>query len=449
MKELIVLGGGESGVGSAILAKKVGYQVFLSDSGKLSDDYKNILVQNEISFEEGNHTEDRILISELIIKSPGIPRSTELITKAISLKIPVIGEIEFASRYTKAKIIAITGSNGKTTTTLLTYHILKNAGLQVGLAGNIGSSFAKQVAENEYEYYVLEMSSFQLEDCFDFRPHMSVILNITPDHLDRYAYNIHLYAAAKFRIIKNQQPADAFIYCMDDPQTNLERDKYPTNAKIYGFTLKENAGEGKSAYIQDNQIFINISNNLNNQFYMSILELSLEGKHNIYNNMAAGIVAKLLDISNLTIRESLGNFKNYPHRLESVAKVQGIEFINDSKATNVNSVWYALETMNNPVVWIAGGVDKGNDYSMLLPMVKEKVKAIVCLGKNNQKIHEAFENEVEIIVNAFSAKEAVNLAYHLAKKGDTVLLSPACSSFDLFNNYEDRGDQFKAAVKEL
>ncbi len=454
-KEIIVLGGGESGVGAAILAQKVGLPVFLSDSGILSDHYKTILEQNSIAFEEGGHTWERILEAQEIIKSPGIPRNSELIQRAISKSILVIGELEFASRYTSAKLIAITGSNGKTTTSLLTYHILKNAGLKVGLGGNIGRSFASLVAEdmdskNPFDYYVLEISSFQLEDQFAFKAHIAILLNITPDHLDRYEYSLEKYAATKFRIIQNLVAEDAFIYCADDPVTMREIEHHTLLAQKYPFTLSERSKDAvkleNNTYISNNQITINTHHK---SFTMSIFDLSLEGKHNIYNTMAAGICAKLLDISNLSIRESMGNFKNIPHRLESVAKVQGIEFINDSKATNVNSVWYALETMHNPVIWIAGGVDKGNDYSMLLKLVRQKVKAIVCLGKDTQKLYSAFENEVEIMVNAFSAKEAVTIAYHLGKKGDTVLLSPACASFDLFNNYEDRGNQFKEAVMEL
>lgn len=451
----VILGGGESGVGSAILAKKLGMPVFLSDSGLLKKEYKEVLESHKIPFEEGGHSIEMILNAQEIIKSPGIPRYAPLIQKAISKSIPVIGELEFASRYTRSKIIGITGSNGKTTTSLLTYHLLKSAGLNVGLGGNIGQSFARQVAEEDYDYYVLEISSFQLEDMFQFKAHIAVLLNITPDHLDRYEYSMAKYAATKFRIIQNQTPEDAFIYCADDPETKKGLENQIIYSRQFPFsqdpsgTLKSQNTEKSIppfAYVDGDQILINSPLN---PFKMSIFDLSLEGKHNIYNTMAAGICAKILDISNDTIRESLGNFKNTAHRLESVAKVQGIEFINDSKATNVNSVWYALETMSTPVIWIAGGVDKGNDYSMLTDLIRSKVKAIVCLGKDNHKIHEAFENEVEIIVNAFSAKEAVQIAYHLGTKGDTVLLSPACASFDLFKNYEDRGDQFKAAVKEL
>ncbi len=461
---LVVLGGGESGVGSAILAKKMGIPVFLSDAGLIPERYRDELKRNLISYEQGGHNLDIILKAKEVIKSPGIPRYSPLIKKILDESIPVIGELEFASRYTQAKIIGITGSNGKTTTSLLTYHILKEAGLNVGLAGNIGTSFARQVAENNFDFYVLEISSFQLEDLFHFKAHISILLNITPDHLDRYQYSMDRYAEAKFRITQNQTREDAFIYCADDPVTLQNLPKHAIEAKRYSFTVdfseaykdnpevipdpstREESEKSIAAYLNKEEITIQIKSN---PFHMSIFDLSLEGKHNLYNTMAAGICAKLLDITNDSLRASMGNFKNIAHRLESVAKVQGIEFINDSKATNVNSVWYALETMNTPVIWIAGGVDKGNDYSMLLPLVRQKVKAIVCLGKDNAKLYQAFENDVEIMVNAFSAFEAVNLAYHLGKKGDTVLLSPACASFDLFENYEDRGNQFKAAVKEL
>jgi len=457
---LVILGGGESGVGTALLAKKKGIPVFLSDSGMLSDVYRNILLKNEIPFEEGGHSMEKILQASEIVKSPGIPRYAPLVVKALENSIPVIGELEFAGRFTKAKILAITGSNGKTTTSLLTYHILQHAGFKVGLAGNIGQSFARQVAEEDFDYYVLEVSSFQLEDMFQFRAHIAVLLNISPDHLDRYQYSLEKYAEAKFRIIQNQEKNDAFIYLADDVEIQRGLLRHTIIAKQYPFSLGDSDQETKKipgmasapegevkpvAYLENNHIIIQVQN----QFKMSIFELSLEGKHNMYNTMAAGICGKLLDITNDTIRESMGNFKNTAHRLESAGRIQGIEFINDSKATNVNSVWYALETMNSPVIWIAGGVDKGNDYSMLTELVRQKVKAIVCLGKDNHKLHEAFENEVEIMVNAFSAKEAVSLAYHLGKKGDIVLLSPACASFDLFKNYEDRGNQFKAAVKEL
>lgn len=462
---LVILGGGESGVGSALLAKKIGIPVFLSDSGLLSEKYKDELERNQISFEQGGHSLEKILEAKEVIKSPGIARYSPLIKKILEASIPVIGELEFASRYTKAKIIGITGSNGKTTTSLLTYHVLRQGGLNVGLAGNIGTSFARQVAENTHDIYVLEISSFQLEDLFQFKADISILLNITPDHLDRYEYSMDRYAEAKFRITQNQTEKDAFIYCSDDPVTLHNLSTHALIVPKYAFSIDNTDVFGEEmpneeqkplaelmyeksivAYLYQEEINIQIKPN---PFHMSIFDLSLEGKHNLYNTMAAGICAKLLDISNDSLRASMGNFKNIAHRLESVAKVQGIEFINDSKATNVNSVWYALETMNTPVIWIAGGVDKGNDYKMLLPLVRQKVKAIVCLGRDNSKLYETFENEVEIMVNAFSAHEAVNLAYHLGKKGDTVLLSPACASFDLFQNYEDRGNQFKAAVKEL
>mgnify|MGYP000105381597 CR=1 FL=1 len=444
MKKIVILGGGESGVGAALLANAKGFEVFLSDKGLLSDKYKEILSQNNIPFEEGEHTESRILDAHEVIKSPGIPDKVELIKKLHSLRIPVISEIEFASRYTKAKIIAITGSNGKTTTTLLTYHILKNAGLNIGLAGNVGESFAKQVIEDTFDYFVLELSSFQLDGMFNFKADIAVLLNITPDHLDRYEYKMKNYVDSKFRIIQNQTQNDFFIFCADDEETNNEIPNRKIAATKLAFSIKTEQNIG--AYLAADQIIINTSNSI---FTMSIAELALQGKHNIYNSMASGIIAKVLEIKNDTIRESLGDFKNIEHRLEHVAKIQGIEFINDSKATNVNSVWFAMETMHAPVIWIAGGVDKGNDYTMLKALVKEKVKAIVCLGKDSRKIHDAFSDDVEVIVNTFSMAEATEIAYHLGKKGDVVLLSPACASFDLFKNYEDRGQQFKEAVKEL
>ncbi|SMO78614.1 UDP-N-acetylmuramoyl-L-alanine--D-glutamate ligase [Solitalea koreensis] len=443
-KKIVILGAGESGVGSAILALKHGFDVFISDFGSVSEKYKKQLVELDVPFEEQQHTEAIILSADEVIKSPGIPDKAPIVKKLIEKNIPIISEIEFASRYSTAKTICITGSNGKTTTTMLTYHILQNAGLKVGLAGNVGQSFAKQVAENNYDYYVLELSSFQLDNMYEFKADIAILLNITPDHLDRYNYEMQNYVNSKFRITQNQTSADAFIYCLDDEETMKEIAKREFAAQLYPFSLTKEVAQG--AFQQDNQLIINTTKN---QFTMNLNELALQGRHNLYNSMAAGISAKLLDIRNESLRGSFGDFKNVEHRLEHVAKVQGIEFINDSKATNVNSVWYALESMNTEVVWIVGGVDKGNDYSMLNDLVKEKVKAIVCLGKDNKKIHEAFGNTIEIIVNASSASEAVNLAYHLSKKGDTVLLSPACASFDLFKNYEDRGQQFKDAVKEL
>jgi UDP-N-acetylmuramoylalanine--D-glutamate ligase len=442
---IVVLGAGESGVGAAMLAQKQGFDVFVSDFGVIPGQYKTQLEALNVPFEEQQHTASKILAAIEVIKSPGIPDTVSIIKEIKSNEIPVISEIEFAKRYTTAKTVCITGSNGKTTTTMLTYHILKNAGLNVGLAGNIGHSFAAQVATADFDWYVLELSSFMLDDMHEFKADIAVLLNITPDHLDRYDYKLGNYAASKMRITRNQSADDVFIYCADDEETIKVLKKNRINAKAYPFSIRKKVENG--AYLEGDQLHINI--NLNDQYTMSISELALQGKHNIYNSMASGIVAKVLDIRNTTIRESMEDFKNIEHRLEFVAKINGVNYINDSKATNVNSTWYALESVSNEVILIMGGVDKGNDYEMLKDMVSKKVKAIVCLGKDNKRIHEAFEDDVEIIVNTFSANEAVQVAYHLAKKGDTVLLSPACASFDLFKNYEDRGNQFKAAVKEL
>jgi UDP-N-acetylmuramoylalanine--D-glutamate ligase len=446
-KYIVVLGAGESGTGAALLAQKKGFAVFVSDFGPVADQYKKELGQAGIPFEENQHTEDRILTATEVIKSPGIPDKAPIIKKLIEKNIPIISEIEFAARYTSAKLICITGSNGKTTTTMLTYHILQNAGLNVGLAGNIGKSFAKQVAFDDFEYYVLEISSFMLDNMYSFKADIAVLLNITPDHLDRYDYKMENYSDSKFRVIQNQQQGDVFIYCADDEEINKGLAKRRINSKAYPFSIEKTLEQG--AFLHGDQIIINLHHTNQESLTMSINDLALQGKHNIYNSMASGIVAKVLELRNETIRESMGSFTNIEHRLEHVAKISGIDFINDSKATNVNSTWYALESMPGDVVLILGGVDKGNDYGMLKDLVKSKVKSIVCLGKDNKRIHEAFENDVEVIVNTFSANEAVQIAYHLAKKGDTVLLSPACASFDLFKNYEDRGNQFKKAVKEL
>lgn len=441
---LVVLGAGESGAGAAYLAQQQGYEVFVSDFGAIADKYKQQLTDWNIRFEEKQHTEEEILKAVEVVKSPGIPEKAPIVKKLREKGIPVISEIEFAGRYTNANIIGITGSNGKTTTTSLTYHILKDAGLNVGLAGNIGNSFAYQVATEKFDHYVLELSSFMLDDMFQFRVNIAVLLNITPDHLDRYDYKMENYAASKFRVTQNQTAADYFIYCEDDPETMNMMEGRKMEAQQLPFSIKKKLSPG--AYLDQDNLIINTTKE---HFQMSINELALQGKHNIYNSMASGIVAKVLELRNETIRESMGSFRNIEHRLEFVAKISAISFINDSKATNVNSTWYALESMTTPVVLILGGVDKGNDYNMLRDLVKQKVKAIVCLGKDNRRIHDAFEDDVEIIVNTFSAQEAVQVAYHLAKKGDTVLLSPACASFDLFKNYEDRGTQFKQAVKEL
>ncbi|WP_317174322.1 UDP-N-acetylmuramoyl-L-alanine--D-glutamate ligase [Mucilaginibacter pankratovii] len=443
-KRLAILGAGESGVGAAYLAQQKGYDVFVSDFGAIADNYKKQLQDWNIRFEEGGHTYEEILSAVEVVKSPGIPDKAPIVKKLIEANIPVISEIEFAGRYTDAKMICITGSNGKTTTASLTYHILKDGGLNVGLAGNIGKSFAYQVATESYEYYVLEISSFMLDNIYHFKADISVLLNITPDHLDRYDYKLENYAASKFRITQNQTAADYFIYCADDAETLKVMEGKTIAAQQLPFSIEKTIETG--AYLDKDNIVINIHQQ---HFQMSITELALQGKHNLYNSMASGIVAKVLELRNETMRESMGNFRNIEHRLEFVAKISGIAFINDSKATNVNSTWYALESMSSPVVLILGGVDKGNDYSMLKELVRQKVKAIVCLGKDNKRIHDAFEDDTEIIVNTGSASEAAQVAYHLAEKGDTVLLSPACASFDLFKNYEDRGRQFKDAVKEL
>jgi UDP-N-acetylmuramoylalanine--D-glutamate ligase len=441
---VVILGAGESGVGSAILAQKQGYAVFVSDQGKVKDKYREILVSRNIEWEEGRHTEKKILQADIVVKSPGIPDQAALVQTVKSLGIPVISEIEFAGRFTRAKTICITGSNGKTTTTLLTYSILKNAGLNVGLAGNVGSSFAWQVAEKNYDIYVIELSSFQLDGMYEFRADVAVLLNITPDHLDRYDYNMQNYIGSKFRIIRNQRKEDLFIYCADDENIQRELPKKEIKSVSVPFTLKEPENPGAGIY--EEKLIINFKQN---QFSMSILDLSLQGKHNAYNSMAAGIAGMVFEIRNEQLRESLTAFQGVEHRLEHFLKVHGIAFINDSKATNVNSTWYALESVQKPIVWIAGGIDKGNDYSMLSHLVREKVKAIVCLGKDNTRIHEAFKGIVKNMVDASGMEEAVKAAYYLARNGDSVLLSPACASFDLFENYEDRGKQFKEQVRNL
>ena len=442
--EIVILGAGESGTGAAVLAKKKGYNVFVSDKGKVNQKFKNVLSQFEINYEEEKHTESKILNASEIVKSPGISDSVSIIKAIKSKGISVISEIEFASRYTDAKMVCISGSNGKTTTTLLMYHILKTEGLNVGLAGNVGKSFAMQVALNDYDIYVLELSSFQLDGMFDFKADIAILLNITPDHLDRYENDLRNYADSKFRIIQNQTIDDDFIFCADDKTIMEELKKRNISAKKHSFSLyKKPEHEG---YISDNELIIKIKSNT---IKMTLEELALQGKHNLYNSMAAGIGSKLIDIRKDTIKKCLSDFQNVEHRLEHVATIHGIEFINDSKATNVNSSWYALESMDNPVIWIAGGIDKGNDYSFLKNLVKEKVKAIVCLGTDNSKIQNYFADDVEIIVETSSASEAVHVAFNLGENGDSVLLSPACASFDLFNDYEDRGEKFKNAVNNL
>ena len=442
-KHIVILGAGESGVGAAILAKKQEWNVFVSDAGKIKADYKTELDNNQIEWEENTHSTDRIFQAELIVKSPGIPEKTDLMRALRKKQVKIISEIEFAGYYTRGKSICVTGSNGKTTTTMLTHHILKKAGWDVGLAGNVGKSFAKQVAEGDHDWYVLELSSFQLDDMFDFKADIGILTNITPDHLDRYENQMQKYVDSKFRILNNQNHEDWFIYNYDDPIIREELSKRKLSMNLAPFSLKEEIKVG--AYAVNNQLIINIKD----QLTMSIHELALKGKHNTQNSLAAGIAGRLVEIRKSVVRESLEDFENVEHRLEFVAKVNGIEFINDSKATNINSTWYALETMENPVVWVMGGVDKGNDYSELSNLVKDKVKAIICLGIDNQKIIKAFGHLVETIVEVGSATEAVAYAYRLAKKNETVLLSPACASFDLFENYEDRGNQFKQAVRKL
>lgn len=442
-KIVVVLGAGESGVGAAILAKVKEAIVFVSDFGAIKETFQAELNEYQLEWEQGQHSMGRILEADLVIKSPGIPEKAPVM-KAIREKgIKVISEIEFAGYFTTAKKVCITGSNGKTTTTMLIHHMLKKAGLNVGLAGNVGYSFAKQVALEDNEIYVLELSSFQLDDMEDFKAEIAILTNITPDHLDRYEYNMQLYVNSKFRILNNQTEADYFIYNADDPTIKAEMEKRSIPAKKLPFSLTRVFEEG--AYVANKQLIINF----NNQFTMSIHDLALKGKHNTQNSLASGLTGRILDIRKEIVRESLSDFVNVEHRLEFVAKVHGIEFINDSKATNVNSTWFALESMEQPTVWIVGGVDKGNDYSELLDLVKEKVKAIICLGKDNQKIIDTFSGHVETIVEAGSAMEAVAYGYRLAKKEETVLLSPACASFDLFENYEDRGNQFKEAVRSL
>lgn len=446
-KRIVILGSGESGVGSAILAQAKGFAVFVSDKSPIKEQYKTELLNNNIPFEEGQHTEALILNADEIIKSPGIPDKVELVKKAKEKNIPVISEIEFAGRYTNAKTICITGSNGKTTTTLLTYHILKKAGYNVGLAGNVGKSFAYQVAKESYDYYVLELSSFQLDGMYDFKADVAVLLNITPDHLDRYEYKFENYVASKFRITQNQGKADFFVYCADDSVIDEYMKHHAANAQLIPFSIKKEI-EGNGAYLNQHEITLNYNNNPK-PLTMTIEQLALAGKHNVYNSMAASLAASIVNIRKDIIRESLEDFTGVEHRLEFVASINGVEFINDSKATNINSTWYALESMQKPTVLILGGQDKGNNYDELIDLVKEKVKAIVCLGVDNSKIIKAFKGSVETIMEAGSAMEAVAMCYKLATKGDAVLLSPACASFDMFQNYEDRGAQFKAAVRSL
>ncbi len=443
-RKIVVLGGGESGVGTAILAKQKNYEVFVSDKGTIAEKYKKVLLHNDIEFEENQHTEAKILNADLVMKSPGIPEKVKLVQKLIQKQIPIISEIEFASQFTDATIIGITGSNGKTTTTLLTHHVLKQAGLHVGVAGNIGDSFAQQVAEQDYDSYVLELSSYQLDGIEKFNSHIAIITNITPDHLDRYEYDFNKYVESKFRITKNQTENDYLIYDADDEATNNWLKENKTKATLIPFSIERELEFG--AFIKGENIITKINTE---EFTMPLSNLTLQGKHNVKNAMASTMAAQLLKVRKQTIKESLSNFEGAEHRLENVQKVKEVQYINDSKATNVNATFYALECMNNPTVWIVGGVDKGNDYHDLLPLVREKVKAIVCLGVDNKKIIETFSNVVDIIVETAGAEEAVKVAAKLATRGDNVLLSPACASFDLFDNYEDRGRQFKKAVRSI
>jgi UDP-N-acetylmuramoylalanine--D-glutamate ligase len=442
--KIVILGAGESGAGSAVLAKKQGFDVFVSDKGQIKPKYKEMLERSGIIYEEGNHSEKKILSASEVIKSPGIPENAPVIQKLREKGIPVISEIEFAGRFTDAVKICITGSNGKTTTTNLIWHMLKKAGKKVAVTGNVGKSFALAVAEGGYDYYVIELSSFQLDGMYEFRADIAILLNITPDHLDRYGYILQNYIDSKFRITRNQAKSDYLIYWAEDPIIKTELTK-----KDYGMTLlpfSVDRKENMKAYIENDEIIIDYQHKTN---LMTIHDLALKGLHNTYNSMAAAIAGKVLNIRKEVIRESLADFQGVEHRLEPVITVCGINFINDSKATNVNSTWYALECMKTDIVWIVGGIDKGNDYSELFQLVKKKVKAVVCLGKDNKKISMSFKSIVPTLVETSSMEEAVRSAYYLATKGDTVLLSPACASFDLFENYEDRGRQFKEAVRNL
>ena len=444
MERVVILGGGESGVGAAVLAKKKGFDVFLSDIGTLQEQAKTLLTEHSISYEERQHTPMQILNAAEVIKSPGIPDTTPLVEEIFRRGIPVISEIEFAGRYDEAKKICITGSNGKTTTTSLIYFLLKNAGLNVGLAGNIGQSYAYQVATQQHDVYVLELSSFQLDNMYDFKADLAILLNITPDHLDRYNHDLQKYVNAKFRITQNMRPEDCFIFCSDDEVTVEQLKKIVLQAQRLPFSQLHKEEHG--AYIKEGLI---VSNYGPNEFKMFINELALQGKHNVYNSMAAALAGQVMNIRHEVIRNSLASFKGVEHRLEEVGKIRGVLYINDSKATNVNAAWYALECMNTPVVWIAGGIDKGNDYSLLFELVKEKVKGLICLGVDNAKLYENFANKVPQITQVHSAADAVKIAYQWASPGDTVLLSPACASFDLFKNYEDRGKQFQKAIRKL
>jgi UDP-N-acetylmuramoylalanine--D-glutamate ligase len=444
MSRLVVLGGGESGVGSAVLAKVKGYDVFLSDMGKISENYVAMLNKWEIPFEQGCHSEDLILNADEVVKSPGIPSTAPMVKKILAEGINVISEIEFAGRYDTAKKVCITGSNGKTTTTSLIFHLLEQAGLNVGLGGNIGKSYAFQVATEQHDIYVLELSSFQLDNVYDFKADIAIITNITPDHLDRYDYNMENYVKSKFRITRNMSSDDCFIFCSDDDITVRHLDQIVMKAQKLPFTQKGEVPQG--AFVKDDRMIVRYKEEECDTY---LQELALGGKHNIYNSMAAAIAAKAMHIDNDVIRNGLATFKAVEHRLEKVLSIKDVLYINDSKATNVDAAWYALECQSRDVVWIVGGTDKGNDYSSLIPLAKEKVKAMICMGLDNKKFHESFEGVVPEIHDVTSAKDAVNLASQIAKSGDVVLLSPCCASFDLFKNYEDRGRQFKEAVRNL
>ncbi|MDB4496766.1 UDP-N-acetylmuramoyl-L-alanine--D-glutamate ligase [Flavobacteriaceae bacterium] len=444
MKKLVILGGGESGVGAAILGKQKGYEVFVSDSGSIAKKYKKVLLHHEINFEEHQHSEPIVLNADLVVKSPGIPNNVAIVKDLTSKKVSVISEIEFASYYTKATIIGVTGSNGKTTTSLITNHLLKAANINVGIAGNIGNSFAQQVSEQNFDIFVIELSSFQLDGIINFRPHIAIITNITPDHLDRYDYDFNNYVASKFRITKNQTKNDFLIYDADDRTINKWIKNHKIKAQLIPFSIQKEVNNG--AFLKEDTIVIKLNKE---EFSMSISNLKLQGKHNVKNTMAGALATQLLNVRSQSIKDSLANFEGAEHRLENVQKVNGVQFINDSKATNVNATFYALECMEQSTVWIVGGVDKGNDYEDLLPLVREKVKAIVCLGEDNEKLKAIFYNVVDMMIETAGAEEAVKVAYKLSQPGDTVLLSPACASFDLFENYEDRGRQFKSAVRSL
>ena len=444
MSRLVVLGGGESGVGTAVLAKVKGYDVFLSDMGKISEDYAATLNKWEIPFEQGGHTEDLILNADEIVKSPGIPSTAPMVQKVMGKGINVISEIEFAGRYDSAKKVCITGSNGKTTTTSLIYHLLKEAGLNVGLGGNIGKSYAYQVATEQHDIYVLELSSFQLDNVYDFKADIAIITNITPDHLDRYDHKMENYVKSKFRITRNMSSEDCFIFCSDDEITIRHLDQIVMKAQKLPFTQKEEVAQG--AFVKEDRMIVRYKDD---ECDMYLQELALGGKHNVYNSMAAALAAKAMDIDNEAIRSGLATFQAVEHRLENVLSIRDVLYINDSKATNVDAAWYALECQTRPVIWIAGGTDKGNDYSTLRPLVEEKVKALICMGVDNRKLHESFDDIVKWTYDVNSAEEAVKVADSIAEPGDVVLLSPCCASFDLFRNYEDRGRKFKEAVRNL